>query len=194
MTPPSEGRLREGLAIVATSIGAAVLYGVVHDQVTARVCVEYFTIGHPPVFETTDPTLLGLGWGVIATWWVGLGLGVPLAFAALAGARPRVAPGSLLRPIGLLLVCMGACASVAGALGYAAAEARAVMLVEPLASRVPAARHSVFMADVWAHLTSYGTGLVGGIALVVWTWRERGKRRPGSGVADATHMPHRSSG
>src|SRR5436190_782619 len=59
------------LGIIAMCTGAAIVYGVVHDQVTARVCVEYFTIGHPPVFGTDDPTLLGLGWGVIATWWVG---------------------------------------------------------------------------------------------------------------------------
>ena len=76
------------LAIVALCIGAAVVYGIAHDQITARICVEYFTIGHPPVFATDDPTLLGLGWGVIATWWVGLMLGIFLALAARAGRRP----------------------------------------------------------------------------------------------------------
>ena len=63
------------MAIVVLCIVSSVVYGIVHDQITARICVEYFTIGHPPVFETDDPTLLGLGWGVIATWWVGAGLG-----------------------------------------------------------------------------------------------------------------------
>jgi hypothetical protein len=67
------------VSIILLCIVAAVIYGVVHDQITARICVEYFTIGHPPVFGTDDPTLLGLGWGVIATWWVGLILGFPLA-------------------------------------------------------------------------------------------------------------------
>jgi hypothetical protein len=33
-----------------------VVYGIVHDQVTARVCVEYFTVGHPPVFQTNSDT------------------------------------------------------------------------------------------------------------------------------------------
>jgi hypothetical protein len=28
------------------------------------VCVEYFTIGHQPIFHTDDPTLLAFGWGV----------------------------------------------------------------------------------------------------------------------------------
>lgn len=64
-------------------------YGVLHDLVTAHVCVEYFTVGHPQLFEfeTDSPTLLALGWGVVATWWVGAGLGVPLALVARVGSR-----------------------------------------------------------------------------------------------------------
>jgi hypothetical protein len=57
----------QALAIVLLCVVMAATYGIVHDQITARICVEYFTIGHPPVFGTADPTLLGLGWGVIAT-------------------------------------------------------------------------------------------------------------------------------
>ena len=53
----------ETVKIVLLCIAAAVVYGILHDQVTARVCVEYFTIGHPPVFNTDSPTLLALGWG-----------------------------------------------------------------------------------------------------------------------------------
>jgi hypothetical protein len=58
----------EFIKIVLLSILAAVSYGICHDQVTARICIEYFTIGHAPVFRTTSPTLLALGWGVIASW------------------------------------------------------------------------------------------------------------------------------
>ena len=79
----------QAIAIVALCIGSAVAYGILHDQVTARVCVEYFTIGHPPVFSAVSPTMLGIGWGIIATWWVGLLLGIPLAVAARAGRRTK---------------------------------------------------------------------------------------------------------
>jgi hypothetical protein len=51
----------ESLKIVFASIAAAILYGIVHDQFTARICVEYFTVFHPPVFATQSPTLLGIG-------------------------------------------------------------------------------------------------------------------------------------
>ena len=47
------------ITIVLLSVLTCVTYGVVHDQITARICVEYFTIGHPQVFDTDDPTLLG---------------------------------------------------------------------------------------------------------------------------------------
>jgi hypothetical protein len=46
------------IAIVILCIVSAVSYGILHDQITARICVEYFTIGHPPVFDTTSPTWL----------------------------------------------------------------------------------------------------------------------------------------
>ena len=89
------------VGIVLFSIAAAVFYGIAHDQVTARVCVEYFTIGHPPVFHTTSPTLLALGWGALATWWVGLPLGIFLACASRLGAWPRLTVRDLVRPLSL---------------------------------------------------------------------------------------------
>ncbi len=161
------------LQIVATAILAAVVYGVLHDQVTARVCVEYFTIGHPPVFATSDPTLLGLGWGIIATWWVGLILGVPLAIVARWGSWPKTPPSALWKPIGLLLLCMAACAAVAGVLGYQAARTGAVFLVEPLATQLPRSKHAAFIADLWAHLASYGSGFVGGVVVIALVGRRR---------------------
>src|SRR5690349_15487334 len=107
------------LAIVALCVLATVLYGILHDQITARICVEYFTIGHPPIFtfDTDDPTLLGLGWGVIATWWVGVLLGVPLACAARLGRAPKRSALSVLRPLLLLMIVSALCATIAGVFG-----------------------------------------------------------------------------
>ena len=51
--------MMQWLAIVLLSVLTCVTYGIVHDQITARICVEYFTIGHSPGFDTDDPTLLG---------------------------------------------------------------------------------------------------------------------------------------
>lgn len=167
----------EDLKIVLLAIVGAIVYGIAHDQVTARVCVEYFTIGHPPVFGTTSPTLLGLGWGVIATWWVGLALGIPLAAAARRGEAPKLAARELVRPVAKLLASMAVLSLMAGLAGYFAARSNRVILVGPSASAVPREKHVPFIADLWAHLAAYGTGIVGGVVVCVSTWRRR--RAPG---------------
>jgi len=166
------------LAIVAMSIASAVLYGILHDQVTARVCVEYFTVGHPPIFGTDDPTLLGIGWGIIATWWMGLLLGVPLALAARLGHKPQRSVRSLVRPVLILLAVMGQCALVCGLVGWLAARNGIVRLIGPIADALPLDRHVPFLADLWAHSASYLVGFLGGIFVIVSVWKSRGRAEP----------------
>jgi hypothetical protein len=160
-------------AIILLCIASAILYGIIHDQITARICIEYFTIGHPPVFNTDSPTLLALGWGVLATFWVGLILGIPLALAARAGPLPKRPARTLLGPIVLLLLVMAICAALAGLLGFSLARNGIVYLFGPLAQRIPKDRHPLFLADLWAHNASYFVGFIGGIVLIIWTWRSR---------------------
>ena len=164
------------LKIIALCIIAACAYGVVQDQVTARVCIEYFTIGHPRLFAGDSAALHGLAWGIIATWWVGALLGIILAIAARAGRKGKLGAKDLVRPIGVLLVCMAVVAALAGSVGYVAARSKAVWLLEPLASRVPADRHEPFIAVLWAHVAAYGSGFLGGLALCAFVMYRRTKR------------------
>ena len=154
-------------------MASAMVYGVLHDQVTARVCVEYFTIGHPPIFSTEDPTNLAFGWGIFASWWVGLLLGIPFAFACRLGSFPRISARWIVRPVVSLLLTMGIGSLLAGTIGYWTAEAGGVWLLEPLRSRVPVEKHAFFLADLWAHLAAYGFGIVGGIGLCGWVIYKR---------------------
>jgi hypothetical protein len=117
--------------------------------------------------------LLALGWGVIATWWVGLLLGVPLAIAARAGGRPKRGIDSLVRPMAILMTVMATMALSAGLLGWLLAEFGAVFLVEPMASLVPAEKHVAFLVDLWAHSASYLVGFVGGVVVIVKVWISR---------------------
>ena len=48
----------QAIAILLISVLAAIFYGVVHDQITARICVEYFTIGHARLIDSDSPTVL----------------------------------------------------------------------------------------------------------------------------------------
>lgn len=154
---------------------AAVCYGIVHDQVTARLCVEYFTIGHPPVFATDDPTWLGIGWGIIATWWVGLLLGLPLAVAARVGPYPKRSASSLLRPLSCLLALTAVCALIAGMVGWLLGSNGTLVLAGPIARAVPVHRHPVFIGTWFAHLASYLVGMVGGIVVIISVWQFRRK-------------------
>lgn len=172
--------MRQPLLIVALAVAAACGYGILHDLVTAHLCVEYFTIGHPPVFPTSDPVLLALGWGVLATWWVGLPLGIALACCARLGPGPQRGAGELLRPIGVLLLAMAACALLAGAVGHVAARSGAVFLTGRIAGRVPAEQHVWFLTALWMHLASYLAGGVGGIVLCAVTVVRRRRERKGS--------------
>src|SRR4051794_17299349 len=97
----------EAIKIILFGTLAAIVYGVLHDQITAHLCVEYFTIAHPPLFPTRSPFLLALGWGIVATWWVGLPLGIGLAIAARAGAAPRLGLIELRKPIIVLMIATG---------------------------------------------------------------------------------------
>jgi hypothetical protein len=163
----------EALKIAFICVVSAVFYGIVHDQFTARICIEYFTIFHPPLFHTQSPTLLGIGWGIVATWWVGAFFAVPMILAARAGHRPALPASRLLQPIAFLLVIMAAIAVLSGITGYVLAR-RGVLDTEWLSNvfRLPAMRYR-FMADWWAHLASYGAAFVGGIVVCVVTYRRR---------------------
>jgi hypothetical protein len=175
----------ESIRIVLLCIAAPVAYGIVHDQVTARICIECLTIGHSDLFGTKDSTLLGIGWGIVATWWVGPMLGVPMTFAARWGKGPKLDAKDLVRPLGLLLTVSCVVAVLAGLVGFVAASRGWVVLLGSLASEVPQGRHVAFLVDLWAHSASYACGLLGGIWLVVRTWRRR-ERMPTASRPGAT--------
>jgi hypothetical protein len=162
---------REAAAIVAVCVGSAVAYGVLHDLVTAHLSVEYFTVAHP-YLGIDAPILLALVWGVLATWWVGVLLGVPLAFAALLGPRPAVTARALRPALARLLVVMGV-AAAATMLLAAIATRDGFVLPDPLFDRVPRDRHGRLAVAAVGHSVSYFVGFLGGIALIARTWRAR---------------------
>src|ERR1700760_3267985 len=107
------------LGIIGLCVAAAIGYGLVHDQITIRICPEYFTVLHPQILpENTPLTLLALAWGVIATWWVGFILGIIVSLACIAGERPKLSARDLLRPVIYLLLTMAVGAAMYGTLGY----------------------------------------------------------------------------
>ncbi|HBJ36940.1 MAG TPA: hypothetical protein DDZ51_19720 [Planctomycetaceae bacterium] len=163
----------KSLSIIGLTILACVIYGIIHDQVTVRLCLEYFTVFHAPMFETLNPTLLGIGWGILATWWVGLILGIPLAVFARAGKMPKRTAAQLIRPITILMLSSACFAIMAGTVGFIAALNGWIWMVEPWVSRVPSEHHIPFLVCYWTHNASYIAGFVGGITVMAIVWRGR---------------------
>jgi hypothetical protein len=165
------------LGIVGTCVLASVAYGIIHDQITVRVCLEYFTVFHPKIIESQDPTILGLAWGVYATWWAGLILGLGLATTARLGSRPKRSLASLRRPIFLLLGLMAGFALVTGVIAYMAGSMGTILVPKQLLKEIPPQKHAAFQTCLVAHNMSYNVAFVGGGMMIAWVWISR-KRLP----------------
>lgn len=75
--------------IILTAIVAASIFGIIHDQITYTISPEYYTMYKFPQFgldsgpiSGNERTLVAIT-GIIATWWVGLILGIVFSFASL---------------------------------------------------------------------------------------------------------------
>lgn len=163
------------LQVVLLCAPAASAYGVVHDQITARVCLEYFTVAHPPLFPTHSVTLLACYWGIAATLGLGVVLGLVLALVSQAGPPPAIRLRRLMRSIVLLVVVIATDAVLAGVLGYGLSQRHLIFLPQSLAGVTPARLHDHFLAVWFAHLASYLVGLAGAALLCYRTWLARGQ-------------------
>lgn len=163
--------------ILLVSIAASIAYGIIHDQITAHLCVEYFTVTHPPLFHTQSPTLLAFCWGVIATVGIGTVLGAILAEVTQSDGLPPYPILRLSRLILILLGTMALMASLAGVLGFELSRRSLIQLPSTFAQLIPPARRDRFMAVWFAHGASYLTGLTGGTFLILHIWNQRGRPR-----------------
>jgi hypothetical protein len=163
--------------IILLVIGAAAVYGVAHDEITARLCLEYFTLAHPPLFPTNSPTVLALCWGLAATLGVGLLFGLLLAEVSQSPELPPLPITKLFRPVALVLVVTGLLAALAGCLGYEVSRRSVIVLVEPWADSLPRPQRDRFMAVWFTHSASYLFGLSGAAWVVYRVWKERNQPR-----------------
>lgn len=162
------------LRILFAAVAAVVAYAAAQDQVSVRVCPEYFTVGHDSSgLPFDDPTLLGLYWGVQGGLGGGIVLGVALALTCRFGDGPKlaladVAPGLAVLVGAIALASLGAMAGtchVGGATG--------VRFDGVLGGRLPPESHVPFLAVTVAHFTTYLVSAAGSVALCVWAGLRR---------------------
>lgn len=163
---------KEPLQIIFLAIGGTIAYGIVMDQITIRICPEYFTVAHPHILNTGSLTLLALAWGVVATWWAGAIAGVAFALAARTGSPEKLAWRHFVRPVLVLLAVMAACAVAAGFAGDWMALTGQIPAVQAWGSLLPMEKHPPFTADLFAHAMSYFVGAVGALIIALTAaWR-----------------------
>lgn len=158
---------RETLTIILLPTCAAILYGIVMDQITIRVCPEYFTVFHPHILNTGSLTLLALAWGVIATWWAGAIAGVAFAFAARAGSLPKLSWRRFTRPLAILAVLLAATSVAAGFAGAWMVNSGTLPAVQAWSAGMPLDKQAAFMADAFAHVCNYVVGALGCLTIAI---------------------------
>jgi hypothetical protein len=164
------------ILITVLCTAASTIYGVLHDQVTVRICREYFTVFHPLIFGAQPDTILALLWGAVATWWVGAFLGILMAIAACFGKEQMVQAESLILPVLKLLCIMAISATLAGLAGYLSIDTKVTVLAEKYAHLLKPEMYARFSADACAHNTSYLVGLFGGSVMVIDIWKSRHRK------------------
>jgi hypothetical protein len=163
----------ESLKIILLATAAAIAYGVALDQIAIRVCQEYFTVAHAPIFRTDLPTMIAFGRGVATTWWAGLAAGIGFALAARAGPPEKFTWRRFTRSVLVLLLVMGATAAIAGFVGHWMATAGRIPSMQVWGLMLPEDKQPAFMADVFAHAFGYLAGGAGSVIIALATAWER---------------------
>lgn len=161
------------LKTILLCLFGAITFGILHDLITANICIEYFTIAHPKVIESQNPFLLALVWGALATWWVGLILGILIVGFNAIGKSDKVPFSRIKRYVIRLLLIMPLTSLVAGLIGYILARTNAIHLIGELAETIPFEKQQAFLAVAWAHVSSYIVGFIGGIVICMKIWMQR---------------------
>lgn len=150
-------------------------YAVLQDQVSARLCPEYFTVLHNPVPGVADPTLLGLVWGFLGAAPGGLVLGYALGLAATAGRHPSWGVRRLVRPLLALIGFVGFVTAVTGLAVWRHLDLFGVRFESDVAAAVPAGRQRAAFVVACYHLAAYAASAAGSVGLCVWVGVRRGR-------------------
>ncbi len=174
-------RKRDLLQIIALCIGAMIIYGMIQDQFSVRMSRKYFTIAHQPIPGLNDPTLLGITWGFLGSWWGGLFAGVAVALTATLGKNPPLKVRQLVLPVGMMLFGMVVGTLLCGFAGYYNGLICEITFRGDFGKAIPIDEQLRFFTVACAHIGTYTSSVVATIAVCVWAawYRGRGPRVEG---------------
>ncbi len=91
------------------SIILAGIFGIIHDQITFSICPEYFTKFKyrqfnfsPENFGSERLTVAAIGF--LATWWVGMFIGIALGFASLLLKDSKIMKGVVIKSLQIIFL------------------------------------------------------------------------------------------
>lgn len=181
--------------IIGTSVAAATLYGIANAELSNRLCPEFFTAGgmfemqqHMPknflvrraLENTKSTTKKAAIWGAHTSWWMGLGLGIPLALAARLGSTPSFDAQDLAKPIALAMLATAAGSLACGEYGRRLANNQTWLTGftnnkhnKELMKDIPAESHKGYVIVAFHNLAGYGLGALAGLGLIGYTIKAR---------------------
>lgn len=166
-----QGKFPTFFLLLIMAAGAAGVFGALHNQLSVSVGPSYFTGLKFAQFGIADTTGLRLGAaqvGVLASWWMGVIVGLPAFLYGLAvvpSARSYLAAG--IGGIGLVLV-LAVFAAFAGLVGGIVAEATGIL--DAYVAVPDGVDRTDFLRAGFMHDASYVAGGVGAL-LAIWPMR-----------------------
>lgn len=172
--------------ILGLTIGSSAAYGILHDQVTARICLEYFSKGFhetmvkgwrdtgligatkTTLLTTQSPTKMACIWGVIATLVVGVLSGTLLSIASRFGEKDKYKAKNLKKPMALVMAATGACSALALCFPVPPSW------IDPKNIQgVPSEKLTAFCRCASAHNVAYAVGAIGTISTALFILHQR---------------------
>ncbi len=177
---PRATRWRE-YAFLLACVAAAILYGIINDQITCTLSWEYFYYGKDldkalgPAIPPDEWRLhiAAAGVGAKATWTAGLIIGVALLMANNPSkSLPRLPVAELLSSLPLIFAITASAALLGAGVGYLGWPA---MWNDDFAAmvRFDEWRPTRFMTVYGIHLGGYIGGLVGLVVAIISVRRQR---------------------
>lgn len=164
----------------STIIGAGLMavYGMLQDQFSARLCPEYFTVLHNPIPGLSDPTLVGIVWGFLASAGGGIAMGYAAGLSGTLGNNPPYTTRELLKAMLLLIGAVGLITLMTGVGVYRHAEMFSITLDPRLNELIPVELHRNAFTVACYHFAAYGSAISGSIIMCVCIGVSRMKRKP----------------
>jgi len=161
--------------IIFGVLGAVMGFGFLYETLSAIWCAEYFTLGQGALMmvKSGAPAWIGLQFSFLGWSWVGGALGCAIAVAARIGGEVQIKPAFFVRPVAALLVFVSVAVLVGAAAGFYGEQSGRYPLMTQWAGGLEREKHAPYVALQWSHAGAYAAALIGGAALVAWTWRKR---------------------